>query len=317
MYEEFNLAYKDFFKEPDYFKRWNNLTKIYEDDFASFRVLFLIETLGMIDKWSEPSVDELDRLLTHARNGGQIGISAHNLTGLLIPVWPLEVAKHHILIYKELATQKPAGVFFLTYIKTYSSALVQTWWAFETLINDFASIIKEQRKATIDPKDLLVLDEKQLSLDKTGDIEERSYYQPIEARIQFIYKLLTGEEIDRSGADWMNLMNLKNARDVFVHRLGKERSNKGGLLGLDQSLVIDGLHSVQKTIQRIFEKTPEFSSRFVYKYLSFWSCGFDSPFIWDGHDGNGFYFGIAKIDVNDILNLYAKVPNSFTLAKSK
>jgi hypothetical protein len=36
---------------------------------------------------------------------------------------------------------------------------------------------------------------------------------------------------------------------------------------------------------RDLAKTPEFANKFVYKYLACWSCGSESPFMWDGNEG--------------------------------
>lgn len=82
-------------------------------------------------------------------------------------------------------------------------------------------------------------------------------------------------------------MELKNLRDSYVHRLGE--TGMGGKLG-DQSIVFDGFA----------------------KYLAFWACGSDSPFLWDGREGNGFYVGLADIPTQSIVALFAPMPGSFT-----
>ena len=62
----------------------------------------------------------------------------------------------------------------------------------------------------------------------------------------------------------------------------------------------------------VFRKTPEFSKRFVYRYLAFWSCGCDSPFIWDSKEGDGFYLGLGSVENESVISLYAPMPGSFS-----
>jgi len=219
MIEDFNTKYKDFFNEPDYLKRWNRLTKIHREDYGSFRALFMIEVLAFLDKWQEPRVDDLNKFLNHAMKGGVIGIEIGRIVDLFQPVWPLEMAKYDLLLVKTLSENYLPKNYFFTYIKLFSTALVQTWWAFETLMNDFASIILEQRKASLDRIESLFLADKNVTLNKKGEIEERSTFQPIDARIQFIYTMLTNESIDRSSSQWRNVINLKNARDATRERV--------------------------------------------------------------------------------------------------
>jgi hypothetical protein len=309
MIEHFDLKYTNFFDQTDYFKRWQALKAIYSEDYWSYRVLFCVEVLALIDKWQEPSKEDLQKFLEHLISGGQFATHIGNIKNLLLPVWPLEMAKYDVLIYRTLLTHGLDANYPLTTIKAASTSLVQTWWAFETLMNDFASIIVEQRKANISQTEKLLLDDKNVLLGEKGEIQERLSYQPIAARIQFIFRFLTGTSIDRSGDEWRNLMNLKNARDIYVHRFGKE----GGTADVfDEKIIFEGLKSVQKVIADVFTKTPEFAERFIYKFLSFWSCGTDAPFIWDGKCGEGFYLGLTELQPENIIGLFAPMPSSFS-----
>lgn len=311
MIEDFDLKYEEFFNEPDYMKRWRSLLKIYKKDYGSYRVLFFIEVLAFLDKWKEPSVEDLKKLLEHTIAGGRIGIRVGRVVDLFMPVWPLEVAKYDLLLVKTLTDNYLPKNYFFTYIKLFSTALVQIWWAFETLMNDFASIIVAQRKTSLDRIDTLFLTDRNVFLNKKGQREERTTYQAIDARIQYIYNLLTNEFIDRSGNDWRNVMNLKNARDAYVHRIGKGK--KHNISMLDKRVIFRGFKSVQNIIREVFEKTPEFSARYVYKFLSFWSCENELPFMWDGTSGDSFYLGLTDIEPEAIIRLYAPKPSSFSL----
>lgn len=311
MVEDFDTKYRDFFNETDYLKRWESLLKIYKEDYGSYRVLFMIEVLAFLEKWQEPSVEDLNKLLNHAINDGRFKIQIGRIVDLFQPVWPLEMAKYDLLLVKTLSENYLPKNYFFTYIKLFSTALVQIWWAFETLMNDFASIILEQRKKSLDSIKSLLLADKNVILNEKGKIEERITYQPIVARIQFTYTILTDESIDRSSSDWHNLMNLKNARDVYIHRIGKEKKQDFNIL--DKTVILDGFKSVQNIIGQVFEKTPEFSDKFVYKFLAFWSCKNELPFMWDGMDGDAFYLGLTQIEPEAIINLYASMPSLFCL----
>lgn len=61
MIEDFDLQYRTFFNQSDYRRRWRSLVKLYAKDYSSFRVLFLVECLALIDKWHESSSDELNK----------------------------------------------------------------------------------------------------------------------------------------------------------------------------------------------------------------------------------------------------------------
>ena len=309
MIEDFNLDYKNFFKEPDSLKRWKALIKIYNKDYGSFRVLFLVEVMAFLDKWEEPSVEDLNKILSHVMDGGRVGIRIGRVTDLFMPVWPLEVAKYDIMQLKIYSQNFKPKDYFFTYIKIFSTALVQTWWAFETLMNDFASIILEQRKKSLSNVEKLFLQDKNAILNKKGEIEERLTFQPLDARIQFIFKLLTGNSIDRQSQNWQNIMNLKNARDSYVHRIGKEEKRKSSFL--DKKVILSGFKSVQEIISQVFANTPEFSERFIYKFLSFWSCKNERPFMWDGKSGKSFYLGLTEMNPDAIIKLYAPMESSF------
>jgi hypothetical protein len=71
------------------------------------------------------------------------------------------------------------------------------------------------------------------------------------------------------------------------------------------------LKAVQTVVGDVFMKTPEFSTRFIYKFLNFWSCSTDSPWIWDGSQGGVFHMGLGTAEFNDIVALHAPLPAQF------
>jgi hypothetical protein len=307
--EQFSHEYDDFFAEPNYERRWKLLRSVYSKDYGSFRVLFLVETMGLLDHWREPTSDELTAILRHKQSGGQVAIRIGNVVDLFQPVWPLEVAKYEYLVHRATWDSEFRRKYFMTSIRSFSTALVQTWWAFETLMNDFASIVVEQRRATLDQATLALLEEKRIALDKAGAVGLEPYYQPLLPRLQFIYRLLTGEELDRGGQEWQRLVALKDARDAYVHRVGKSGQRPGAFD--DDSVVVNGFASVRSVVAKVFTKTPEFAAKFAYKYLAFWSCGSEAPFIWDGREGDSFYLGTADVQKEAVVALFAPVPGSF------
>jgi hypothetical protein len=103
-------------------------------------------------------------------------------------------------------------------------------------------------------------------------------------------------------------MELKNARDGYVHRLGRP-SGMGGKFG-NESVVVDGMAAVRALIGRVLRETPEFSSRFAYKYFAFWCCGTESPFVWDGNEGQRFFVGLAEPKASTLADLLAPVPGN-------
>ena len=198
----------------------------------------------------------------------------------------------------------------MTGIRSFAVALVQTWWAFETLMNDFASIIAKERGASLDEMTLAMLEEKRPALDKTGRVTLEPYYQPLLPRLQAIYRLLTGEELDRGGREWSHIVELKETRDAYVHRVGKESGGPGSFG--DDRVLRNGFASVQSILSKVFRKTPEFAAKFVYEYLAYWCCGTEAPFIWDGSEGDSFYLGLGHIEQKAVTALFAPIPGSFS-----
>ena len=314
MIEQFSHEYDDFFAEPSYQQRWDRLRSIYSKDYGSFRVLFLVETMGLLDHWREPTSDELTAILRHKQSGGPVAIQIGKIIDLFRPVWPLEIAKYEYLVHRATWDSAFRYRYFLTSIRSFATALVQTWWSFETLMNDFASIVVEERRAVLDQATLALLEEERIGLDKAGAVGREPYRQPLLARLQFIYRLLTGEELDRSGQEWQRLMALKDARDAYVHRVGK-RSPRPDAFD-DDSVVVNGFASVRSVIAKVFTKTPEFAAKFAYSYLAFWSCDSEAPFIWDGREGDSFYLGTAGVQRDAVVALFAPVPGSFAAART-
>lgn len=308
--EQFNHEYDGFFDEPNYQVRWERLKAIYLRDYGSFRVLFLVETMGLLDKWKEPTSAELNAILRHSIAGGRVAIRLGRIIDLFLPVWPLEIAKYEYLVHRLTWDKDFLRRYFMTGIRCYATALVQTWWAFETLMNDFASIIVKERRGTLDPISLALLEERRPTIDKDGTTRLEAYYQPLLPRLQFIFNLLTSERVDRQGREWRHIVELKNARDAYVHRVGKP-SAEGTELG-DDEVIANGFSAVRSILARCLTKTPEFATKFVYTYLAFWSCGSESPFIWDGNQGSSFYLGLGSPKREAVVALFAPVPGSFS-----
>ena len=310
MIEQFSHEYDGFFDEPSYQLRWERLRAIYSRDYLSFRVLFVVETMALIDKWREPTTAELNAILQHKMAGGRIAIQIGQIIDLFQPVWPLEVAKYEYLVHRATWESTFRRKYFLTSLRSYATALVQTWWAFETLMNDFGGIIAKERHATLDQTSLALLGERRPSIDKNGAVSLDSYYQPLLPRVQFICRVLTGEELDRQGDEWRHIVQLKDERDTFVHRVGKDSGTRNALR--NDAVIVDGFSAVRSILGRVLTKTPEFAARFVYRYLSFWSCGSDSPFLWDGNEGGSFYLGLGDIKGEAAAALFAPMPGSFS-----
>lgn len=308
MIEQFSHEYDAFFEEQRCEVRWEELKSIYTRDYDSFRVLFLVETLALLDKWREPTTDELKAILNHKIAGGIVAIQLGSIIDLLQAVWPLEVAKYDVLVYKATSEGNFRQQYFMTWVRSYATAVAQAWWAFETLMNDFAGIIAKERKG-LDQTTFDLLQEKRSTIDKTGAVASEPYYQPLLSRLQFIYRLLTGEELDRGARQWQSLVELKDARDAHMHRIGKA-VNKPPMFGRE-SIVLDGFSAVRDILARVFTKTPEFAGKFVYKYLACWSCGSESPFMWDGNEGGSFYVGLGNVRAEMISGLFAPLPGSF------
>jgi hypothetical protein len=83
----------------------------------------------------------------------------------------------------------------------------------------------------------------------------------------------------------------------------------------DDATLVNGFSTARDILARVLTKTPEFASKLVYKYLAFWSCGMESPFIWDGSEGAGFYLGLAEVRTEAVVNLFAPAPGSFSPAR--
>ncbi len=308
--EMFDAKYKAILNEPSHTERWNSLIKIHKKDPSSFRILFTIEALALADKWREPTCEKLNAMLAHGIGGGRFAITAGQIIDLIQPVWPLELAKVDVSLFRAFSKKYSKKGYPLTNMKLWSTAIVQTWWAFETLMNDFADIILNERKDTLNNVKALFLADQAASLNKKGMIEEKPMFQNLEARVQFIYATLTNETIDRSGRIWQDLMNLKSARDGYIHRIGSAK--KGNFKFLDETVLFRGLKAVQEIIFQVFTKTPEFLGKFVYTFLSFWSCQVDQPFVWDSKEGRTLNLGLVDIDPETVRDLFAPMYSTFS-----
>ncbi len=311
MIEDFDLTHRTFFEEEDHETRWTRLVEMFVRDPGSARVLFMTEVAALIDHWREPTKEELTRLLELKIEGGRIAFPMERVHSLLLPVWALELAKYDVHVLQSFDDGGLFSKYFLTGVRLSSTALVNVWWAFETMMNDLAGIMVTQRKETLSDTDRALIEEKSITLNAKGRPERRPYFQPIDVRVQYIYALLTGEEIDRSTTTWMDLRRLKNARDSHVHRLGKDDNRKEGGL-YEVSLVVKGLKAVQALVADVFAKTPELTGKFAYRFLAFWSCRTETPFIWDGREGDGLFLGLGAVDVNHVLQVSAPMPGSFS-----
>ncbi len=229
---------------------------------------------------------------------------------LFQPVWPLELAKYEYQVHRVTWDSAFRCQYLMTSIRSYATALVHTWWAFETLMNDFAGIFVEQRRATLDKTSLALLEEKRAVIDKKGDVVLEPYYQPLLHRLHFIYRLLTGEELDRSSSEWRHLVDLKDTRDAYMHRIGKDTGRPQALS--DDSTLVNGFSTVREILGRVMTKCPEFAAKLSYSFLSFWSCGSESPFVWDGAEGDSIYLGLATVKKEAVVAVFAPRPGSFS-----
>jgi hypothetical protein len=106
---------------------------------------------------------------------------------------------------------------------------------------------------------------------------------------------------------------LKDTRDAYVHRIGKG-AGPAGAFG-DDAIIVNGFSAVRNILARVFTKTPEFSGKFVYRYLAFWSCGLESPFLWDGSEGDSYYLGLGSVEEKDVVALFAPMAGSFRVER--
>ena len=270
MIEELDPIYDNFFDEPSYQKRWEHLLEIYKTSYHSFRLLFVVETLAMVDQWAEPTPDLLRSLWAHKKSGGVLGIRFNDLKPLFLPLWTLDAAKAEVQLYRVAVANDFPKKYPLGLLRRYSSALLHAWWALETLMNDFAGIVAKQRQHSLSPDTLLLLRELRLRLNKKGIPVEEPYHQGVLDRIQFIFTFLTGSALDRDKVEWRKLVELKKARDGYMHRLGKPPEM--GRTLCEESVVVDGMAAVRAVIAQVLKTTPEFADRFGYTYLAFWHC---------------------------------------------
>lgn len=219
--EQFNPKYISILEVTPSRKRWEAILRVYKEDYNSFRVLFDTETVGLIEHWEEPEPQRLVEMIRFRMGGGRFGVHVGNLTKLIEPVWPLEMAKAEVGLFQAFASKYSAKNYFLSYTKLWCTALLQAWWAFETLVNDLGGIILEQRKETLSNVERDLFEEMTSSIDTKGMIVRKSAYEPLESRILFIYRTLTSSDVDRGGPKWQHLMRLKRARDTYTHRIGK------------------------------------------------------------------------------------------------
>ena len=89
--EELNASLRGFFDEhSDCGDRWKRLCALFDEDYASARVLFLTEVLALIDKWREPTSTELNSILNHMLEVARLP-SLKNTSGeLSFPYGPLK-----------------------------------------------------------------------------------------------------------------------------------------------------------------------------------------------------------------------------------
>lgn len=291
----------------DHLERWRRILCFRSRNADAFRTLLLIEVVAVIDKWEEPTPADRFRLLDHVVQGGRFQVQVGRVFDLLQAVWPLELAKHDVALVKLLDRKEISSRFFFTWLKARCTATVQVWWAFETLMNDFASIILAQRSSTMTEIQALLLKDEVVQLDKKGQVERRSAYQPVESRVQFIHETLTGRPIDRDSPEWHSIVALKRARDWQVHKVGKPKEDDRPSSATET--ITKGLRAVQTVIQGVLRHTPEFKERFAYLFLSFWSCEVDVPFVWDGRDG-GLSIDLLGLSLEQAIAYHAPAESS-------
>jgi hypothetical protein len=124
MIEKFDMQYADFFKEISHLLRWKKLYSLYTKDYGSFRVLFTVETYGLISKWKKPEPQDLHKLLQHMISGGQLKIPVDNVAKLMEPIWPLEMVKLQMAMFKTFSLKYRPKDHIFTYMTLWSTALV-------------------------------------------------------------------------------------------------------------------------------------------------------------------------------------------------
>jgi len=305
MIEVFNPKYKNIVSIADHSARWERILKLENEDHASFRVLFTIETFATLE-WREPTPKRLNELLDFKLKNGHLAVKWSDIINLIQAVWPLQLAKREVqkmcLIWGSGDWKKyPFGTIALPII-----GCITTWWALETLINDISGILLTQRRDTVTERERLLIEEKNPKIRKDGQIFEKTVFQPIEDRIGFIFRWATGNTLDKSGELWKKIIDLKKARNITIHGIGKSEPEEVNLTELHKT-VKEGLVSVSQLLERIFIETPEFGQRHSYHYLAFWGCKVQDPIIWDGQEGN-IYLGITHPQRACILNALAPEP---------
>jgi len=78
--EEFDRKFRDFFSQnKNALDRWPQLAALFASDYKSARVLFMTEVLALIDKWKEPTAEELNRILFHILEGGHVAFPPRSI----------------------------------------------------------------------------------------------------------------------------------------------------------------------------------------------------------------------------------------------
>lgn len=308
MIEQFNPEHRWILSIADHRERWEQLLRLNDKDHSSFRVLFGVETLATME-WKEPTPERLSELLDLETRGTRLAVRFDDIFHLIQVVWPLQLAKREVqkmrLVWEPEEWKRfPIGSIALPIV-----GCVTTWWAFETVLNDVAGILREVRKSNLTETARLCIEEKTPAIGKKGNVVEKAIFQPIEARIRFIFRFATGQVLENSDEMWRKVLTLKQSRDVTIHRLAKAGTDETSLAELHET-VAEGLSGVSQVLQRIFTETPEFRERHAYKYISYWGCEVEEPIFWDGQEGEGFYFGPAGPRTGDIINVIAPEPAS-------
>jgi hypothetical protein len=306
MIEQFNPEHRDILSITDHRTRWEQLLKLNYEDHNSFRVLFSVETLATME-WKEPKPERLNELLDLVIKGTHLAVKFDNILNLIQVVWPLQLAKREVQKMRLLWEPEEWKRFPIGSIALPIVGCITTWWAFETILNDIAGILRDVRASSLTEETRLCIEEKTVAIDNKGKVVEKTIFQPIEARMRFIFNFATGQVLQSSDAIWGKVLALKKARDVAIHRLAKKGTDEASLTQLHKT-VAEGLNGVSQILQRIFTETAEFRERHVYKYISYWGCEVEDPIFWDGKEGDGFYFGPAKSRTADIINVIAPEP---------